>query len=253
LDPVDILRAMKAALGGKGETALAAVEDRLKDPFAVLIATVLSHRTRDERTSEAAMRLFERFRTPQELAAAAESEVADLIRGVGFYRNKARAIIKIAREITEKHGGEVPRDLEGLLELPSVGRKTANCVLVYGFGLEAIPVDTHVHRIANRIGLVATRTPEETEGELMGIFPKRTWAEVNDTFVMFGKKICKPIGQRCWICPLTGFCEYYKAGLGRSEGTKREREEEKRKEKRRAVRKVDNQIPKSDGKDKRGK
>jgi len=215
LDPVGILRAMKAALGGNGETTLAAVEERLRDPFAVLIATVLSHRTRDERTSEAAMRLFERFRTPQELAAADESEVAGLIRGVGFYRTKARAIIRIAREITEKHGGQVPRDLEGLLELPSVGRKTANCVLVYGFGLEAIPVDTHVHRIANRLGLVATRTPEETEVKLMETFPKGTWTEVNDTFVMFGKRICKPIGPRCWSCPLTGLCKYYKAGLGR--------------------------------------
>ncbi|MGF3498258.1 MAG: endonuclease III domain-containing protein [Candidatus Methanosuratincola sp.] len=224
MDPVEILRAMKASLGGGGETALSAVEGKLKDPFAVLVATVLSHRTRDERTSEAAMRLFGRFRTPQELAAADESEVAGLIRGVGFYRNKARAIINIAKEITTKHGGEVPRDLEGLLELPSVGRKTANCVLVYGFGLEAIPVDTHVHRIANRLGLVATRTPGETESRLMEIFPRNAWTEANDTFVMFGKKICKPIGPRCWSCPLTGFCMYYKTGSGRRTQGERERE-----------------------------
>lgn len=221
MEPVEILRAMKSALADGEETALAAVEERLRDPFAVLIATVLSHRTRDERTSEAAMRLFERFRTAQELASADETEVEGLIRGVGFYRNKARAVIKIAKKITNKYEGKVPRDLEGLLELPSVGRKTANCVLVYGFGLEAIPVDTHVHRIANRLGLAKTRTPEETERKLMEVFPRDKWTEVNDTFVMFGKKICRPIGPRCLVCPLRGTCKYYEQ-VG--SGKQRERE-----------------------------
>jgi len=226
LEPGEILRAMKAALAGGGETALAAVEERLRDPFAVLIATVLSHRTRDEKTSEAAARLFEKFRTPQELADADEAEVAGLIRGVGFYRNKARAVIRIAKEINEKHGGKVPNSLEELMELPSVGRKTANCTLVYGFGLEAIPVDTHVHRIANRLGLVETESPEETERRLMEIFPRSAWKEVNDTFVMFGKRTCRPVGPRCPSCPLKGFCKYYRIGRGQSpkpKGRKSER------------------------------
>lgn len=227
MEPVEILCAMKSALGDKNETALAAVEERLRDPFAVLIATVLSHRTRDEKTSEAAMRLFDRFRTPQELAEADEIEVAGLIRGVGFYRNKARAVIKIAKELTSKHEGKVPRDLEGLLELPSVGRKTANCVLVYGFGLEAIPVDTHVHRIANRLGLVETRTPEETERKLMEAFPRDKWTEVNDTFVMFGKKICRPIGPRCGVCPLRGACKYYEdVGAGKQRERKGKKDDQ---------------------------
>ncbi len=221
---------MKDALGGGGETALAAVEERLRDPFAVLIATVLSHRTRDERTSEATMNLFGRFRTPQELAAAGEAEVSELIRGVGFYKNKARAIIRIANEITTKYGGRVPRDLEALMELPSVGRKTANCVLVYGFGLEAIPVDTHVHRISNRLGLVETSTPEETELRLMEKFPKATWTDVNDTFVSFGKEICRPVGPRCPICPLTEICKHYNSGFGQTRKMKRKGMDMDRKE-----------------------
>ncbi|MBC7121045.1 MAG: endonuclease III [Candidatus Methanosuratus sp.] len=212
---------MKGALEeGEGGTALAAVEERLRDPFAVLIATVLSHRTKDEKTSEATMRLFGKFRTAQELASADEGEVAELIRGVGFYRNKARAVIGIAREISKKYGGEVPRTLKELMDLPSVGRKTANCVLVYGLGMEAIPVDTHVHRIANRLWIVETKTPEDTENRLMEIFPKSAWSEVNETFVMFGKKICRPVGPRCGSCPLMGSCRHYRSISKQAEAKK---------------------------------
>lgn len=206
-----ILQLMKGALGGAAETALAEVGERHRDPFSVLIATVLSHRTRDEKTAEAASRLLSRFTTPEELSRADEGEVAELIRGVGFYRNKARAVIEIAKQIRSRFGGKVPSNFEELISLPSVGRKTANCVLVYGFGIDAIPVDTHVHRIANRLGIVKTRTPEETEAALKGFFLKDEWKDVNDTFVIFGKRICRPIGPKCEICPLRGMCAYYRS------------------------------------------
>lgn len=212
MDGREMLRRMRAALREGGKTAIAEVGERRRDPFAVLVSTVLSHRTRDETTEETAMRLFSRFAGPDELASADEEEVAELIRGVGFYRNKARAIIGIAKEIQRR--GEVPSSIDELMELPSVGRKTANCVLVYGFGIGAIPVDTHVHRISNRLGIVRTRTPEETEAELERFFSREDWIEVNDTFVLFGKRICRPVSPRCHFCPLTGDCRHYQERNG---------------------------------------
>ncbi|MDI9644893.1 MAG: endonuclease III [Candidatus Verstraetearchaeota archaeon] len=208
MDGREMLRMMKNALAEGEKTALAEVGEKERSPFAVLISTVLSHRTRDEKTSEAAKRLFSRFREPKDLAAAEEGEVAELIRGVGFYRNKAKAIIAIAKEIVRR-GGVVPNTISELMELPSVGRKTANCVLAYGFGIEAIPVDTHVHRIANRLGIAKTKTPEETEAELEKFFEKEDWGEVNNIFVLFGKRICRPISPKCKICPMTDECRYF--------------------------------------------
>ena len=192
-------------------TALAELkEEEDGNPFRILIGTILSQRTRDERTTIATERLFRRFKTPQELGRAKETEVRELIRPVGFYNMKARAIIKVAKQLVNEFGGEVPSDMDSLMSLPSVGRKTANCVLVYGFDEPAIPVDTHVHRIANRLGLVDTKTPEETETELVRTVPKRYWLRVNDLFVRFGQTTCKPIGPKCGECSLTAQCKYYK-------------------------------------------
>jgi len=135
--------------------------------------------------------------------------VSRLIRPVGFYKTKAKTIKRIARIILEEYGGKVPKEMDKLLELPSVGRKTANCVLVYGFKQPAIPVDTHVHRIFNRIGVVETKTPEETEEELTRVVDKKDWLPLNEVFVKFGQLVCKPIGPKCPVCPLTDRCRWY--------------------------------------------
>src|SRR5438445_5595962 len=155
------------------------------DPFRVLIATVLSHRTKDPVTSLASSRLFARFPNVKSLAAANTRTVARLIKPVGFYNTKARTVKKISKILLAKYGGIVPEDMDKLLELPSVGRKTANCVFVYGFKTPAIPVDTHVHRIFNRIGVGETKTPEQTEMEPTRITHRKDWLRLNEVFIHF--------------------------------------------------------------------
>ncbi len=191
-------------------TALQEISDSTNgDPFRVLIATVLSHRTRDPVTAQASTRLFARYPGPRQLAKANTRTVSRLIRPVGFYKTKAKTIKRIARIIVEEYGGKVPKEMDKLLGLPSVGRKTANCVLVYGFKQPAIPVDTHVHRIFNRIGVVETKTPLETEEELTRVVDRRDWLPLNEVFVKFGQLVCKPIGPKCPVCPLTDRCKWY--------------------------------------------
>ncbi|MBU7001583.1 MAG: endonuclease III [Theionarchaea archaeon] len=182
-----------------------------KDPFKVLITTILSQRTRDENTARASEQLFERFDTPEKLASACIEEVERLIRPSGFYHVKAERIRRVAQQILMEYGGTVPSDMGDLLKLEGVGRKTANCVLVYGFQVPAIPVDVHVHRIANRLGLVDTRTPEETENALMEVFEEKEWIIVNELLVTFGKEVCKPRNPRCEECFLWDLCAM---GLG---------------------------------------
>jgi endonuclease-3 len=198
-------------------TALARLQDSEHgDPFRILIGTILSHRTRDENTALAVENLFSVYKTPEELSKADEAEVKRLIRPSGFYNMKARNIIRVSRQLVDDFGGKVPDDIEDLLTLHSVGRKTANCVLVYAFRRPAIPVDTHVHRISNRLGLVCTKTPEETEERLVKIVPRRYWLDVNDLFVRFGQTICKPIGPKCARCSLAGACPYYKNAVSKA-------------------------------------
>jgi len=195
-----------------GKTTLRQVASaRRRDPFKVLIATVLSQRTRDENTSRATKQLFARFPSANALAQAPLRSVERLIRPTGFYHVKARKIKEVAKAIEEQHKGNVPRDLESLLELPLVGRKTANCVLVYGFGEPAIPVDTHVHRISNRLGIVETKMPAQTEDQLMQYFDRKHWIEVNELMVRFGKTICRPIWPNCHICRLSKNCKHHSA------------------------------------------
>ena len=192
-------------------TALAQLQDAEGgDPFRILIGTILSHRTKDENTTRATENLFSVIKTPAELARADPRVVRRLIRPSGFYNMKTRNIIKASRQLVEWFNGKVPDNEADLLRLHAVGRKTANCVLVYAFNKPAIPVDTHVHRISNRLGLVRTRKPEDTEAELVRSVPKRHWLELNDLFVRFGQTTCKPIGPRCGECSLTGTCEYYR-------------------------------------------
>ncbi len=181
-----------------------------REPFKVLIATVISQRTKDEVTYTVAERLFEKYPTPKDMKNAPVDEIARLIYPAGFYKEKAKKIKEIARIIDEEYGGKVPDTLEELLKLPGVGRKTANIVLSRCFGKDAIAVDTHVHRISNRLGWVYTKNPEETERELMKVLPKKYWRDINELLVMFGRTICRPISPRCEICPIKSFCLYYK-------------------------------------------
>ncbi len=192
-------------------TALQEISDSTDgDPFRVLIGTVLSHRTKDPVTAKASSRLFAAFPDARKLSKANVRTVSRLIKPVGFYKTKAKTVKKLARIILERYDNKVPESIDELLKLPSVGRKTANCVLVYGFKKPAIPVDTHVHRIFNRIGIVKTRTPDETEMELVKVVDRRDWLELNDVFVKFGQMVCRPIGPKCPACPLNDRCRYYR-------------------------------------------
>lgn len=209
-----ILKQMRRMVESSGDSRVTALtelkETEQGDPFKILIGTVMSHRTRDESTAKANERLFAVYHNPQELASADPKRVKELIRSVGFYNVKTRNVIRVSKQIVDEFGGKVPDNLEDLLKIHAVGRKTANCVLVYGFNTPAIPVDTHVHRIANRLGLVQTKTPEQTEAELTKIVPKKYWLELNEVFVRFGQTVCKPIGPRCDTCSLKADCKYYK-------------------------------------------
>jgi len=179
-------------------------------PFRILIATILSARTKDENTTKAADKLFKVYGTPKKLANAKVKDVEKMIKSVGFYHVKSKRIINAAKIILTKYNGKVPANMDKLVDIPGVGRKTANCVLVYAFEEPAIPVDTHVHRISNRLGLVETKTPEETEMVLRKKIPKKYWLPINNTFVMYGQNICKPISPMCDVCQIKNSCKYYK-------------------------------------------
>lgn len=179
------------------------------DPYRVLIRTILSQRTRDDNTDRASAQLFSEYKTINDIADADPANLEDLIRPAGFYHVKAKRIVEVSRKLLDEFKGQVPDNIKGLLELPGVGRKTANCVLVYGFQIPAIPVDVHVHRISNRMGLVNTKTPEETEEELIKFVPREYWIELNDLMVQFGQTICRPQSPRHEECPLQELCDFY--------------------------------------------
>jgi endonuclease-3 len=192
-------------------TALQDLHDAETGPFSILIGTILSARTKDEATTKAVKALFSKYKNPKELAKAKIKDVEKIIKSIGFYHVKSKRIIEVAKIIDKKYKGKVPDNLDTLVQLPGVGRKTANCVLVYAFEKPAIPVDIHVHRISNRLGLVDTKNPEETEQELMKKIQKKYWIDINDTFVMYGQNICKPISPMCDVCKIKKMCKYYKS------------------------------------------
>jgi endonuclease-3 len=185
-----------------------------RNPFKILIATVLSLRTKDEVTAKAADRLFQVADNPYDMMKIDEEEIAALIYPVGFYRRKAKNIKEICKVLIDKYDGKVPDDIDELLKLPGVGRKTANLVVTLGYGKPGICVDTHVHRISNRLGYVDTRTPEETEFALRKKLPEKYWIEINDLFVSLGQHICHPTSPKCSQCPIEEYCE--KRGVKRS-------------------------------------
>lgn len=178
-------------------------------PYQVLIRTILSQRTRDENTDKATANLFNVYHTMEEVAEAPVEKIAELVKKAGFYNVKAKRIKEVSNILLEEYDGIVPDSMDELLKLPGVGRKTANCVLVFGFQEDAIPVDVHVHRISNRLGLVHTDKPEETEMVLREIVPKNYWLPINDLMVQFGQNICKPINPQHLECPFTDICETY--------------------------------------------
>ena len=200
-----------------GNTALAKITAETQDPFEVLVGTILSQRTRDEMTEKATAQLFAKYPGPRALAEAPADDVERLIRPVGFYHQKTPQIQRVSRILVERYGGRVPSTYEELMDLPQVGSKTANCVLVYGFGIPRIPVDTHVHRVSNRLGLVTAKTPEKTEAALMAAVPRRYWLEVNELFIEFGKEVCRPLRPRCEACSFRSFCRYFRTYVRRQE------------------------------------
>ncbi len=180
------------------------------DPFKILIGTILSARTRDEITTRVIKSLFSEFKNPYELSKANLKDLKKVIQKIGFYNVKAARIKQVSEILIKKYNGKVPSNLSDLIALPGVGRKTANCVLVYGFNKPAIPVDIHVHRISNRIGIVNTKQPEETELILQKSVDRKYWIRINETFVTYGQNICLPINPKCNVCQLTKICKYYK-------------------------------------------
>ena len=192
-------------------TALRELHEAETGPFSILIGTILSARSKDETTARVVKELFSKYKNPKQLANAKVKDIEKIIKSIGFFHVKSKRIIEVAKIIDKKYKGKVPEDLDTLVQLPGVGRKTANCVLVYAFEQPAIPVDIHVHRISNRLGLVETKNPEETEQELMKKIKKKFWIDINDTFVMYGQNICKPISPMCEVCQIKKSCKFYKS------------------------------------------
>jgi endonuclease-3 len=203
-----VMRRLRRAIHGLDEPAVETIaEEQQDDPFQVLIATMLSAQTRDPVTAEASRRLFRAARTPRTMARLTTKEIERLIYPVSFYRNKAVHVKEACEQIVHRYGGQVPRTMEELLTLPGVGRKTANLVLILAHRSgENICVDTHVHRISNRLGWVATRTPEETEHALYAVAPKRWWPVINLFLVTWGQNVCRPVYPLCGSCAIGDLC-----------------------------------------------
>jgi endonuclease-3 len=206
VDIAGVIRRLRRTRSRWNPTALALIAEQDRDPFRVLVACILSLRTQDTTTGPAAARLFEVADTPAAMLRLPARRIARLIYPVGFYRTKARVILGLCRDLLERFGGRVPDDIEALLTLKGVGRKTANLVVTMGFNKPGICVDTHVHRISNRLGYVRTRQPEETEMALRGRLPRRFWIGYNDLLVSFGQNVCTPLSPKCSACPVSALC-----------------------------------------------
>ena len=184
------------------------------DPFKVLISTILSLRTKDETTSSASKSLFKMADSPRDMLALSSKEIENAIYPVGFYRNKAKIIREVCENLIERYDSKVPDDIDELLKLKGVGRKTANLVVTLGYGKPGVCVDTHVHRISNRWGFIETKTPFETEMALRERLPERYWVDYNSLLVAFGQTVCRPISPKCTECRVEQFCE--KVGVVKS-------------------------------------
>ncbi|TXJ43508.1 endonuclease III [Brachyspira aalborgi] len=181
-----------------------------RDAYKILISTMLSLRTKDSTTRDASMRLFEKVGNPKDMLKLSEEEIAKLIYPVGFYRVKAKNILEVSKTIIDDYNGKVPDEIDELLKLRGVGRKVANLVVTEAFDKYGICVDTHVHRISNRFGYVSTKKPEQTEFALRKKLPKKYWRVYNDTLVIYGQNLCKPINPLCNQCSVSKYCDYFK-------------------------------------------
>jgi endonuclease-3 len=203
----DVIRIFKKELAVGQMPIVSHLAEDQRDPFVILISTLLSLRTKDEVTAVATERLLALASTPQEMLQLPLEKIAKTIYPVGFYRVKARTIHHVCRELIERFGAKVPDDLDELLSIKGVGRKTANLVVSLAYGKEGICVDTHVHRISNRLGYVKTKTPEETEFALRAKLPRKHWIIYNTIMVAFGRQTCKPVSPLCSRCPVYQYCD----------------------------------------------
>lgn len=214
VDIVEIIKIMEDTLKNNSFTRSTALdqlqEQENGEPFKILIGTILSSRTRDEQTTVAVTKLFSKYKNSEEIAKADVEDIKSAISSVGFHNVKAQRIKDVSDIIHKQHKGKTPDNIEELLALPGVGRKTANCVLVYGFKIPAIPVDTHVHRIFNRIGIFKTKDPMITEEMLSKSLDKNYWIKLNSVVVRYGQNICRPIKPLCNQCILAKNCKYFK-------------------------------------------
>jgi endonuclease-3 len=208
------MRILRREVAGWQEPVVGVVARETHDPFRVLIACVLSLRTRDQTTTDASRRLFALADTPRAMLKISEARIRTAIYPVGFYRVKARQIRAISRELIDRYRGRVPDEIDALLTLPGVGRKTANLVVTVGYGKPGICVDIHVHRISNRWGYIRTATPAESEQALRRKLPKRYWIIYNDLLVPFGQNVCQPVSPFCSRCPVRQYCD--RVGVTRS-------------------------------------
>ncbi len=209
----EIVRRVKQSVEFHQIPSVSDIANLERDPYQILISTVISLRTKDEVTAAAARRLFDVAPTPQHMAELPAERIQELIYPAGFYRNKADNIKKITRIILDEYDGQVPSTQEALMKMPGVGLKTANLTLSLGFGLPYICVDIHVHRISNRLGWIRTEKPDDTERELSRVLPQKYWIEINELFVRFGQSICTPVSPWCSKCPLEPACP--KIGVAR--------------------------------------
>ncbi|MEN6374960.1 MAG: endonuclease III [Smithella sp.] len=203
----DVVKILQQELVVGSMPVVSHLAENQRDPFIILISTLLSLRTKDEVTAAATERLFQLAATPQEMLQVPPTKIAKAIYPVGFYNVKAGTIHHVCRELTERFFSQVPDNLDDLLSIKGVGRKTANLVIALAYGKDAICVDVHVHRISNRLGYIKTKTPEKTEYALREKLPRRHWIIYNTIMVAFGRKTCKPVSPLCSRCPVFKYCE----------------------------------------------
>ena len=209
-----VIELIAETLKAKRLPIVSELAEQKSTPFQILISTLLSLRTKDEVTEVAARGLFALASTPSEMLELSEDQIAAAIYPAGFYRKKSKTILHVCRDLVERYDSHVPDSIEELLKLKGVGRKTANLVVILGYGGEGICVDTHVHRISNRLGYVMTKTPDETEYALREKLPRKHWTEYNTIMVAFGRNICRPVSPLCSWCPVSINCQ--KCGVTRS-------------------------------------
>ena len=202
-----VMRILEDEVSRLGVPIVTEMSRRRRDPYRILVSTLLSLRTKDETTRKAAAQLLREAPTPEKLLRLPEETIRGLIYPVGFYKTKATVLKEVCREIVDRYGGKVPDDLDTLLTLRGVGRKTANLVVTLGYGKPGICVDTHVHRITNRLGYIQTKNPEETEFALRKKLPARYWIPINDCLVAYGQNLCKPVSPFCSRCRLASLCD----------------------------------------------